>query len=201
MGQLSDSNLRIGLSVVVGTVMFGLFGFTVDRMTEYFEITGSVHAGVQGALVGLGAGAQEMTATPERTALAEKRILPSTGMRKRPPKLVTVVRSAPAVKAWEWLLACVTAPAGLQGRESRYLSLWCNPASEQGFEVLRKRIGHLLLRILKASGMYRDPQLLRRSCPGVILDPELAINHYGSCNTKLESLGNHGISPSSECKI
>ena len=57
VGQLSDSNLRIGLSVAIGTVLFGLFGFAVDRLTVYFEVPSEVHAGVQGAIVGLGAGA------------------------------------------------------------------------------------------------------------------------------------------------
>ena len=37
MGQLSDSNLRIGLSVAIGTFLFGAFGFAVDSDDGLFR--------------------------------------------------------------------------------------------------------------------------------------------------------------------
>ncbi len=57
VGQLSDSNLKIGLSVAIGTILFGVFGFTVDSTMVYLGVPSDVHAGLQGAVVGLGAGA------------------------------------------------------------------------------------------------------------------------------------------------
>jgi hypothetical protein len=56
MGQLSDSNLRIGLSVAIGTFLFGAFGFAVDRMMVYLAVPSNLHAWFHGVVVGLGAG-------------------------------------------------------------------------------------------------------------------------------------------------
>ncbi len=56
VGKLSDSTLRIWLSVAFGTVVFGLFGFVVDAAMTGFDVPNDVHAGMVGTLVGLGAG-------------------------------------------------------------------------------------------------------------------------------------------------
>lgn len=56
IGQLSDSNLKIGLSVAGGTVLFGCFGYAVDSSMSSLRIAEDVHAGLVGAVVGLGAG-------------------------------------------------------------------------------------------------------------------------------------------------
>lgn len=56
LGKLSDSNLRIWLSVVIGTVLFGLFGFVSDSTMTSFNVPDDVHAGMVGAVVGVGAG-------------------------------------------------------------------------------------------------------------------------------------------------
>jgi hypothetical protein len=56
IGQLSDSRLRIVASTAIGTVLFGLFGYTVDSVMTDFKVPSDVHAGLVGAVVGLGAG-------------------------------------------------------------------------------------------------------------------------------------------------
>jgi hypothetical protein len=56
IGQLSDSNRRIGLSVALGTVLFGIFGYSVDSAMTGLRIPAEIHAGMVGAVVGLGAG-------------------------------------------------------------------------------------------------------------------------------------------------
>jgi hypothetical protein len=56
VGQLSDFNMRIGLSVAVGTVLFGLLGFAADSTMTSLRIPDDIHAGMVGAIVGLGAG-------------------------------------------------------------------------------------------------------------------------------------------------
>ena len=56
IGQLSDSNLRIWLSVAIGTVLFGLFGFGVDAIMTALDVAVDVHAALVGTIVGLGAG-------------------------------------------------------------------------------------------------------------------------------------------------
>jgi len=56
IGQLSDSRLRIRVSVAIGTVLFGLFGYAVDSIMTNFKVPDDVHAGLVGAVVGLAAG-------------------------------------------------------------------------------------------------------------------------------------------------
>jgi len=56
LGKLSDSHPRIWLSVVAVTVLFGLFGFAADAAMVYLDVPHDVHAGLVGAVVGLGAG-------------------------------------------------------------------------------------------------------------------------------------------------
>ncbi len=46
----------IGLGVASGTVLFGLFGFATDSTMTSFIIPDDIHAGLVGAIVGLGAG-------------------------------------------------------------------------------------------------------------------------------------------------
>jgi hypothetical protein len=72
VGQLSDSNLRIGLSVTIGTVLFGLFGYAVDSTMTGLEVPYKIHAGMVGAIVGLGAG---LTFWMLLEGLRERRIL------------------------------------------------------------------------------------------------------------------------------
>jgi hypothetical protein len=56
IGQLSDSDLRVGLSVAIGTILFGLFGYSVDATLTDFKVADDIHAGLVGALMGLGVG-------------------------------------------------------------------------------------------------------------------------------------------------
>ena len=56
LGKLSDSRRRIWLSAAIATVLFGLFGFAADSAMTRFNIADDVHAGMMGAVVGLGAG-------------------------------------------------------------------------------------------------------------------------------------------------
>jgi hypothetical protein len=42
--------------VAIGTVLFGLFGFAADAAMTRFKISDDIHAGMVGAIVGLGAG-------------------------------------------------------------------------------------------------------------------------------------------------
>jgi hypothetical protein len=56
IGQLSDSNLRIWLSVAICTVLFGLFGYGADATMTALDVAVDVHAALVGAIVGLGAG-------------------------------------------------------------------------------------------------------------------------------------------------
>lgn len=56
LGRLAGSKLHIWLSVTAGTVLFGLFGYAVDAAMTSFEVPIDVHAGMVGAIVGLGAG-------------------------------------------------------------------------------------------------------------------------------------------------
>jgi hypothetical protein len=56
LGQLSDSSLRLRSSVAIGTVLFGLFGYAVDSAMTQFKVPDDIHAGMVGAVVGLGAG-------------------------------------------------------------------------------------------------------------------------------------------------
>jgi hypothetical protein len=56
LGHLSNSNLRIWMSVAAGTVLFGLFGYVSDAVMTSFGVPDEVHAGMVGTVVGLGAG-------------------------------------------------------------------------------------------------------------------------------------------------
>ena len=56
LGKLSGSNLHVWLSVTVGTVLFGLFGYSADAAMTSFGVPDDVHSGMVGAIVGVGAG-------------------------------------------------------------------------------------------------------------------------------------------------
>ena len=56
IGQLSDSTLRIGLSAAVGTILFGALGYGVDAAMTSLKLADYLHAGIVGAIVGVGAG-------------------------------------------------------------------------------------------------------------------------------------------------
>lgn len=56
VGHLSDTRLRIWLSVGISTVLFGLFDLGIDRIMSAFEIEHDLHVVLQAALVGIGGG-------------------------------------------------------------------------------------------------------------------------------------------------
>ena len=56
IGKLSGSNLHVWLSVTVGTVLFGLFGYSADAAMTSLNVPDDVHSGMVGAIVGVGAG-------------------------------------------------------------------------------------------------------------------------------------------------